>query len=636
MSASGMQNKPAIDKRYQVLELLGEGGTSTVYKARHLLMDKIVAIKVLKLQLAADDVWLSRFKKEAQSATVLKHPNIIDIQAYGVTDEGSPYMVMEFIDGMSLQSVLKTQGRLKTERAIRLFGQICAGLSQAHHHKMVHRDLKPANVMIAQPGENEQAVILDFGLVKETGQNETQQALTRGAPIGTASYMSPEQCASKEITPASDIYASACLLYEMLVGKPLFEGNSPLEIMYKQINDMPALAELPAGFSRVITQALQKDPTKRYASIDEFNDDVLSCKNELVTSAQIAQGQSGQVSGRQRRSAVRTAVFSLAAALLLSASAFMLLSHSPNSSTPSTFSGMTIDELMAKGLKETDLEDGHTPNYQLALKYFEMAGKAADSGATYSRGNGSVYFRIGLCYTQLRQYKTAISPLKRAHELLTSTSEDGLEERTQSLYQLAVAYITTGQTQQAEAVLEELLTIHEKRGPSLGYGWALSLYAQCLAADKNLTKFRVYYQKAFDTMRTSEVRNHEPSSIVDREFIQALINQRQFDEAGARLAKMRARLESESTPGETADHLYEIARSYWDCGKPDDGLRCMKIAYQESKSAPEKDRIVAIGTMLQAWLDQGGRHAEAAKIDAEIRPLRKDLQGANDSRNNHP
>jgi serine/threonine protein kinase len=627
-----------IDDRYEILELLDEGGTAKVYKARHRLMDKFVAIKVLKSALTQDEAMLARFKKEAQAATQLKHPAIVDVNGYGITPEGTPYLVMHFIDGTSLRSVLETEGRLKTDRAVRLFTQICAGLSVAHDHKMVHRDLKPGNIMIAKSEQDEQAIILDFGLVKAIGQEETQQALTRGAPIGTASYMSPEQCAGKEITPKSDIYSSACLLYEMLVGKPLFEGDSLLEIMYKQINDTPVLAELPSGLAQVISKALQKDPEKRYADIDEFSREVLACKGELVTSAQIAQGRCTAVPGR-RRSTVRKTALIVAAGLLLSAVALILCLHKPDAAPPANLTERTIDEWMDKGLKIGDQERKPLkgPDYELAVSDFEMARKCAENGATYSRGNGSVYFHLGLCYMQLSRYGESVPCLERAIELSKSSSEDATDIRARSLQQLAIAYSKLGNIKQAEAALAKFVPIEEKAGKPLGVGWALSEYAKCLAFDMQMDKARPLFERAYTVVRKQEVDNHHDQSLmIDRDYVMSLIFNKQFKQAKDRISTMITRMDVEASPGQAREQLDSIAMYFRQVDMHEEAAHYLEMAYQKSKAAPEKGRTVAIGFKLSRWLNEDDKHADAEKIDAEIRPMRKELQSANDAGKNRP
>lgn len=228
-----------IANHYEVIERIGAGGMSTVYKVRHLHLDRTYALKLLQ---KVDKDSLQRFQQEGKASSLLEHPNIVSIHDFGVTDE-QPYMLMDFCEGKSLSHLIREEKRLEPGRAIFLFEQIASALSHAHSRGVIHRDVKPSNIMIVRDNDGtERAILVDFGIAKliPLENIEEQQKLTQtGDVFGTPLYMSPEQCLGHTIDAKTDIYSLACVLYEVLTGSPPFSGDSVYEIVYKQINDAP-------------------------------------------------------------------------------------------------------------------------------------------------------------------------------------------------------------------------------------------------------------------------------------------------------------------------------------------------------------------------------------------------------------
>jgi serine/threonine protein kinase len=261
-----------LDERFEIISFVGQGGMSVVYKARQLQMDRLVAIKLLQRHLHDDDEAVQRFQREAKAVSVLEHPNIVQVYGFGCVD-GLLYMAVEFLQGKSLGELLKDEQRLAPERALPIFRQICDALVHAHERGVVHRDLKPSNVMLV--GEPWQVKLVDFGIAKilpESGK-DVQQLTRTGSLIGTALYMSPEQCGNQPADARSDIYSMGCLMYEILTGKPPFEGNTPYEVMSKHLTEtVPPSSYLRDDLAQIVMAAMEKDRTRRIQSAVELKE----------------------------------------------------------------------------------------------------------------------------------------------------------------------------------------------------------------------------------------------------------------------------------------------------------------------------------------------------------------------------
>ncbi|MBC7998909.1 MAG: serine/threonine protein kinase, partial [Leptolyngbya sp.] len=208
-------------EKYEILAVVGRGGMSTVYKARHTLMDSLVAIKILNSALVTDPSHMERFTQEAKALSALRHHNIVQVFDFGIFENAKPYLITEFLEGDSLADVLQVNTIIPVERAMHIFLQMCDGLAQAHKKGIVHRDLKTGNIVIVQePDERDVVKILDFGIAKIIGNDDpNSQRLTReGEVFGSPLYMSPEQCTGGVVDARSDIYSLGCVMYEVLTG----------------------------------------------------------------------------------------------------------------------------------------------------------------------------------------------------------------------------------------------------------------------------------------------------------------------------------------------------------------------------------------------------------------------------------
>jgi len=269
MSATALHDvlRHATIGEYEILAELGRGGMATVYLGHDIALDRKVAIKVMSPALLTGEGMVERFKREARTAASLSHPNIIPIYAVKEGDQ-IVYFVMKFVEGRPLDSIIKETGKLPIPMAQQILQQVGAGLGYAHKRGIIHRDVKPANVMVDTEGW---AVVTDFGIAKVT---ETKGLTMTGATVGTPSYMSPEQCAAKELTGASDQYSLGVVAYEMLAGKLPFVADSIMAIMYSHFNEPPPPLEgvrpdVPREIAQAVMKMLAKEPENRFPTVED-------------------------------------------------------------------------------------------------------------------------------------------------------------------------------------------------------------------------------------------------------------------------------------------------------------------------------------------------------------------------------
>ena len=267
-----------INDRYEIIKSIGEGGMANVYLAKDIILDRNVAIKILRGDLAGDEKFVRRFQREALSASSLTHPNIVEMYDVG-EDNGTYYIVMEYVSGMTLKQLIKKRGSLSLSEAIDIMLQITDGIKEAHDSYIIHRDLKPQNILIQDNGEIK---ITDFGIAMAL--NSTQLTQTNSV-MGSVHYLPPEQASGKGATIKSDIYSMGILFYELLTGKLPFKGENAVEIALKHMkNDIPSVRSanpsIPQSVENIILRATAKNPKNRYETASKMHDDLLTCLNE--------------------------------------------------------------------------------------------------------------------------------------------------------------------------------------------------------------------------------------------------------------------------------------------------------------------------------------------------------------------
>jgi beta-lactam-binding protein with PASTA domain/tRNA A-37 threonylcarbamoyl transferase component Bud32 len=269
-------NEPprVFSERYELNHLIARGGMAEVYRAHDRLLDRPVALKVLFPELSVDRSFVERFRREAQAAANLSHPNIVPVFDWG-EDSGTYFIVMEFIDGRPLSAILKSAGPLSADRTADIGAHVAAALGYAHKHGVIHRDVKPGNVLITDEG---QVKVTDFGIARAIN---TEESLTQtGAVMGTATYFSPEQAEGIGVDARSDIYSLGVVLFEMVTGRPPFLGDTPVAVASKHVRDHPPAPRelnpsIPPTFEAIILKAMAKDPNNRYATAEELRADLL-------------------------------------------------------------------------------------------------------------------------------------------------------------------------------------------------------------------------------------------------------------------------------------------------------------------------------------------------------------------------
>lgn len=272
-----------LGDRYRIGEVIGRGGMAEVHEGHDLRLGRRVAVKILRPDLARDPSFQVRFRREAQSAAALNHPNIVAVYDTGedsLTSETGetivvPYIVMEYVDGMTLRQLLASGRRLLPERALEITAGVLSALDYAHRHGIVHRDIKPGNVMLTRTGE---VKVMDFGIARAVNDASSGMTAT-SAVMGTAQYLSPEQARGEVVDARSDLYSAGVLLYELLTGRPPFTGESAVAIAYQHVSEMPVPpSQVDSGVSpeidAVVLRALAKRPDDRYQSAIEFRADV--------------------------------------------------------------------------------------------------------------------------------------------------------------------------------------------------------------------------------------------------------------------------------------------------------------------------------------------------------------------------
>jgi eukaryotic-like serine/threonine-protein kinase len=271
-----------LSDRYELGEILGFGGMSEVHLARDLRLHRDVAVKVLRADLARDPSFYLRFRREAQNAAALNHPAIVAVYDTGEAETAAgplPYIVMEYVDGVTLRDIVQNDGPIPPRKAIEIIADACQALNFSHQHGIIHRDVKPANIMISRTGA---VKVMDFGIARALA--DSHSVTQTAAVIGTAQYLSPEQARGDSVDARSDVYSLGCVLYEILTGEPPFVGDSPVAVAYQHVREPPVPPSgrhegISPDLDAVVLKALAKNPDNRYQTTAEMRADLVRVHN---------------------------------------------------------------------------------------------------------------------------------------------------------------------------------------------------------------------------------------------------------------------------------------------------------------------------------------------------------------------
>ncbi len=269
--------------RYEIIDEIGKGATSTVYRARQIQIGRIVALKLMHPHLLKEEINKKRFEQEAKATAALSHPNLVLVHDFGLSPLGRPFIVMDFVDGPSLDTIFGNQGRLTSQQFVDVFSQCCRGLAHAHKRGVIHRDIKPSNIRLYKDEHNAvTAKILDFGIAKLFTQDEESLKMTEtGAVMGSPAFMSPEQSRAEEVDHRTDIYSLGVVMFQAATGVLPFKGKDVFETLYKHIYEpAPMFASLglnyriPDAVEALVHKTLEKDPAQRYQSMEDLQQDI--------------------------------------------------------------------------------------------------------------------------------------------------------------------------------------------------------------------------------------------------------------------------------------------------------------------------------------------------------------------------
>jgi len=291
-SARYLSEGEMIAGRYRIISRIGQGAMGSVYAVEQIFLQKRFALKTLN-PIAATDIVLRRFHNEAQTASMLDHPNLVQAIDFGLIDDNQPFLVMDYVEGQSLSQVLQEKGRLAVDLVLQIFIPICFAMDYAHQQGVVHRDIKPGNILLAKSDSGAAGFIpkiVDFGISKLAATDEKNALTKTGEVFGTPFYMSPEQCTGTKVDKRSDIYSLGCVMFEALTGSTPFVGQTALETMMQHsTSELPSMKEaslgheFPVALENIITKMLEKDPRNRYQSCSEVAEDLVRFQSDPLT-----------------------------------------------------------------------------------------------------------------------------------------------------------------------------------------------------------------------------------------------------------------------------------------------------------------------------------------------------------------
>lgn len=588
-----------FDDKFEIQAVLGSGGIGTVYKARQLDCDRIVALKILHYHAALDEEYRARFLREAQSLNKLSHANIVTVYHLGLSSD-VPYLVMEYLQGKSVESLISTTGRLPVLQSLRIVRDAAKAMEYVHKHDIIHRDLKPANMILTHVPEPDTVKIVDFGLVGL--QNQQEQKLTcTGEIVGTATFMSPEQCKGLPVDFRTDIYSLTICLFQMMVGKAPYRGDSSVGLMYKHINE-PIPAIVPGEVDRfspvlneIMTRGMAKEPQQRFATMDEMAEQIESAmsqiKSENYVHSKIPLSAAGLILAFAVVAAASFMIFRIQQMhraqldiMVASRSATTELSEALGElhlSTPST----DDNQAMYKRVAAQKIKFLGPYHHDLITcvndlgRSFERDGKFVDAEKLYRRSVkiceqmrpglkqqmalSSALYLLGHSIRQQTRYEDAEPFLRRSlylKEHLNGANRIDAEQLS-AMRHLASCYEQMGRFGDAESLLRRALPVEERLQPSTHD--VASCYDELATCCRKREDF-----KEAERLLKAELSIWEKSVGVDRQCIPGALSrlaacyQEQGKAADAKALFLKALAMNEASHQCTASNLFDLARLY--------------------------------------------------------------------------
>jgi serine/threonine protein kinase len=439
-----------FDGRYCVISHIGSGGMANVYKVRHTHLDQIVALKLLRSDMCNDERKVKRFKQEAKAVSGLQHPNLLNVQGFGIYD-GTPYLSMEYVEGDSLDAILEADGAMPFARVIEIGKQVAMALGYLHQNHVIHRDIKPANVISTADGVYK---VVDFGVAKmeETDNSSLEsQSLTKtGSLIGTPAYMSPEQSMGQKVDGRSDIYSLGCLLFELATGKPPYQAGTHYTMLAQHLKaDIPSLSETLVEFEHdalnaVLQKCLAKAPADRYQSMNELVDDLSGCEGHQPRASNRTGRRTGAWAKQIPIEAIVNAVL-IAIAIPLSVS-IPLIATMPDKHQARHRS---LEDVTSEGLKQLAMSEIAAGNRQAAIAHLNQALTMLRKNQKDSIATASMQEQLGLVLKDTGENALALPQFLAAEKVYSRKGSMKEKENLAVLDNIGLCYQQLGRRHEA-------------------------------------------------------------------------------------------------------------------------------------------------------------------------------------------